>query len=61
MPKAKKTERPVSHKKLKSERAEDIAEHMTRSEMVAEIMCMLADADAAKLRRIMDEVVKPEK
>lgn len=61
MPKAKKPEPPVSHEKPKREQAEDITHHMTRSEMVAEIMCLLADADTAKLRRIMDEVVKPKK
>jgi hypothetical protein len=39
---------------------EDITEHMTRSEMIADIMCMLADADIEKLRRVMDKVIQPK-
>lgn len=61
MPKIVKPGKKNTTKEKQAVKPEDVTEHMSRPEMVSEIMVMLTEANTATLRRIMDEVIKSRK
>ena len=42
----------------KTEKSEDISEHMTRAEMVAEIVSMLSDVDNEDFLSVCDQILE---